>query len=77
MVNKQLFVPPIYHNNKFISKIKAKCEIFYSYFAEQCAPLVSYSQLPTRFTIHTNSVLTSIDFSIQQGSNIIKKPDPN
>ena len=38
---------------------------------------VENSQLSTRFTTYTDSVLTSIDFSVEQVSNIIKKLDPN
>ena len=34
-------------------------------------------QFPTRFTTHTDPVLTSIDFFVQQVSNIVKKLDPN
>ena len=47
------------------------------YFAGQCTSLVNNSQLPTRFTTHTDSILMSIDFSVEQVSNIIKKLDPN
>ena len=64
-------MPPIYHNNKFKSKIKAN-----SYFTRQCTPLVNSSRLSKWFTTHVDSVLTSIDFSFQQVSNIIKKLDP-
>ena len=70
-------IPAIYQNNKCISEIKAKCELFNSYFAGQCTPLINNSQLPTRFTTHTESVLTSVDFSVEQVSNIFKKLDPN
>ena len=70
-------IPRLYPNNKFISETKAKCDLFNLYFAGQCTPLVRSSQLPTRLTNHIDSVLTSIDFSIEQVSNIIKKLDPN
>ena len=70
-------IPPLYHNKKFISEIKTKCELFNSYFAGQCTPLANNSQMSTRFTTHTDSVLRSIDFSVEQVSNIIKKLDPN
>ena len=63
-------IPPIYHNNKFMSVIKSDCELFNWFFAGQC-------QLPTRFTTHTKSVLTSIDISVKQVSNIIKKLNLN
>ena len=64
-------IPPLYHDNKFIFEIKTKYELFNLYFAGQFTPLVNNNQLPTRFTTHTNSVLTSIDFSVKQISNII------
>ena len=70
-------VPPLYHNSKFMSEIKEKCELFNSYFAGQCTPLDNNSQLPTRFTTHIDSVLTAVDFSVEHVSNIIKKLDPN
>ena len=75
--NKITCIPPIYHNSKFTSEVKAKCDLFNSYFAGQCALHVNNSQLPTRCTTHTDFVLTSIDFSVEQISNIIKKLDPN
>ena len=69
-------IPSIYHNNKFISEIKAERELFNPYFAGQYTPLVNNSQLSTRFTTHTDSVLTLVDFSVKKVSNI-KKLDPN
>ena len=74
---KRFCIPPLYHNNKFISETKANCELFNSHFAGQCTPLVNNRQLSTRYTTHTDSVLTSRDFSVEQVSDIIKKPDPN
>ena len=77
MVKDIFIIPPIYHINKFMSDIKAKCKLFNSYIEGQCLPLVNNSKLPTRFTVHTDSVLTSIDFSVEQVTSIIKKLDPN
>ena len=42
-----------------------------------CTLLINNSQLSTRFTTHTKSVLTSIDISVKNVNDIIKKPDPN
>ena len=64
-------ISSIYHNNKFISEIKAKCELFKSYFPGQCMPLVNNSKFPT----HTESVLMSIVFYAEQVSIIIKNID--
>lgn len=64
-------ITPTYHNNKFMSKIKKKCELFNSYFSDQCTPLVNNIQLPTRFLTHIESV-----FTVEQVCNIIKAVDP-
>ena len=77
MVRKVPCIPPIYHNNEFISKTKEKCKLFNLNFSGRCTPLVNNSQLPIRFTTHADSVLTSLDFTVEQISNIIKKLDRN
>ena len=70
----------VYHQYTIITnlylKLRQSMSFFNSYFTGQCTPLVNKSQLPTRFSTHTNSVLTSIDFLVEQVSNI-KKLDPN
>lgn len=48
------------------AEIKAKYEYFNSYFSDQCTTLVSNNQLSTRFTTHTDSILTSIGFSVKK-----------
>ena len=70
-------IPPIYHNDKFVSDIKKKCDLFNSYFADQCTPLVNDSKLPSVLTVHTESVLESFHFSADHIRDIIKKLDPN
>ena len=70
-------IPPIYHNDKFVSDIKKKCGLFNSYFAEQCTPLVNNSKLPSVLTVHTESLLESFYFSADHIGDIIKKLDSN
>ena len=70
-------IPPIYHNDKFVSDIKKKCDLFNSHFAEQCLPLVNNNKLPFAFTVHTESLLESFYFSAEHIGDIIKKLDPN
>ena len=53
------WIPPVYHNDKFASDIKKKRDLFNSYFAEQCTPLVNNSKLPSALTVHTESLLES------------------
>ena len=35
--NKILVIPPILHDNKFITNFKEKAEIFNNFFAKQCS----------------------------------------
>ena len=71
-------IPPIYHNDKFVSDIKKKCDLFNSYFEEQCTPFVYNSELLSVLTVHTkSSLLESFHFSAGQVVDIIKNLDPN
>ena len=70
-------ISPIYHNDKFISDIKKKCDLFNSYFADQCTPLVNDSKLPSVLTVHTESLLESFHFSADHIGDIIRKLHPN
>ena len=53
-----------------------KCDLFNSYFPEQCTPLVNNSKLPSVLTVHTESLLESFYFSVDHIGDIIKKLDP-
>ena len=70
-------IPAIYHNGKFVSDINKKCDLFNSYFAEQCISLVNGSKLPSVLTVHTESLLESFHFSADHIGGIINKLDPN
>ena len=70
-------IPPIYHNDRFVSDIKKECDHFNSYFADQCIPLVNDSKLPSVLTVHTESLLESFHFSANHIGDIIKKLNPS
>ena len=38
-------IPPIFHDNKFITDFKQKAEIFNSHFSKQCTPLINNSKI--------------------------------
>ena len=50
------FVTPIYYDNKNISELKAKCELFNLYFAGFCTSFFNNSQFITRFTSHRDPI---------------------
>ena len=73
MVKKYL---PVDHNDKLVSDIKKKCDLFNSYLAEQCTLLVNNSELQSVLTVHTELLLESFYFSTDHIGDI-KKLDPN
>ena len=45
--NKKIpVIPPIFHDNKYITDFKQKAEIFNSHFSKQCLPLINNSKIP-------------------------------
>ena len=70
-------IPPFYLNDKFVSGNKKKCDIFHSYFAEQCTPPINNSNFPSVLTVHTESFLESFYFFTDHIGDIVKKLDPN
>ena len=48
---KVLCIPPIFHNNRFITDFREKAELFNSFFANQCSLLQNSSVLPTDFEL--------------------------
>ena len=46
--NKKIpVIPPIFHDNKFITDFKQKPETFNSHFSKQCTPLINNSKIPS------------------------------
>ena len=70
-------IPPIFHNDKFVSDIKKKYDLFNSYFADQWTPLVNDSKLPSVLTVYKEPLLESFYFSADHIEDIIKKLDLN
>ena len=53
-------IPPIFHENKFITDFSEKTELFNSFFANQCSLIKNTSVLPTNCESPTDkSYLTS------------------
>ena len=57
-------IPPIYHNNKYVTDFKEKSEIFNYFFANQCSLIPSNSILPSEIKLFTEHTLTSWDFPV-------------
>ena len=70
-------VPPIYDNNRYGTDFKEKCQLFNSYFSEQCTILDNISTFSNTCSKHTNNILDTIIFSKEDLYKIIKKLNPN
>ena len=71
------YIPPLFHDNKFIADFKEKNEIFNSFFAKQ-SPLIDNGRiLPSLFPLTTEKSLLDVDFSVEDIKNNISKLESN
>ena len=62
-------IPPILHEDKFVTDFQIKSEIFNSHFAKQCSALKNESRIPPQLQPHTNTVR----FSENDILNVLRK----
>ena len=55
-------IPPLLIDDKFVTDIQTKANIFNKFFAEQCTPLRNGSVLPVNQMFLTQARLKSLDF---------------
>ena len=65
-------IPPLLVDDKFVTDVKMKANIFNNFFAEQCTPLKNNSSLPINQTFLTQSRLMSLDFDEDELLKIIR-----
>ena len=65
-------IPPLLVNDKFVTDIQMKANIFNKFFADQCTPLKNNSSLPVNQIFLTQSRLTSLDFNEDELLKIIR-----
>ena len=70
-------IPPLFHENKFITNFEKKAELFNTFFAKQCTLLNDSSVLPYNLAKLTNKSLDTVNFSTDYISKIINNLDPN
>ena len=59
-------IPPLLIDDKFVTDIQTKTNIFNKLFADQCQPLNNASDLPTNQIFLTQSRLVSLDFNKEE-----------
>ena len=70
-------IPPLLHQDKFVTDFKEKANIFNNFFANQCSIVSNNSELPVILTRKTHESLSTIDFSTNDILKIIRNLDPN
>ena len=69
-------IPPIFHNDDFVTDAKMKADIFNNYFASQCTPIINDSVLPNP-DYRTDARLCNIDINNTLILDIISALNPN
>ena len=76
--NKKIpLIPPLFHENRFITDFKEKAELFNSLFSNQCSLLKNCSKLPTNLRYVTDKRLRTINFTTDNIEKIIVSLNPN
>ena len=70
-------IPPLFHNNKFVTDFKEKSELFNSFFAKQCFVIKIDIELPPRLHFLTGKRLSTVKFVSTDVLKIILNLNPN
>ena len=70
-------IPPLLHDDKFITNFKEKADIFNEFFAKQCSLINTNSSLPSVLSKKTHKLLSTIHFTSNYILKIIENLDPN
>ena len=75
-IKKIPIIPPLFHENKFMTDFKEKVEFFNAFFAKQCSLLDNSSSLSNKLNYLTEKCLTNIRFSKDFIAKIKQNLDP-
>ena len=70
-------IPPLLHDDKFITIFKERPEIFNNFFTKQCSLINTNSDLPSVLLTETDKLLSTIHFTSDETLKIIKNLYPN
>ena len=68
-------IPPIFHENRFVTNFKEKAELFNSFFAKQCSIIDNGSEIP--FFLHPKTNKSFITFTEKDIEKVIQNLDSN
>ena len=70
-------VPPLLHQNRYITNYKDNTKVFNKFFAKQCSVINNFSLLPSVSLKRRENVISSSKFSLDDIAKIIQNLDPN
>ena len=75
--NKIPCIPPLLHDDRFITYFKEKAETFNYFFAKQCSAINTNSDLLSVLSKKKHKLLSTIHFISNDILKVIKNLDPN
>ena len=76
--NKKIpLIPPLFHENRFITDFKEKAELLNSFFSNQCSLLRNCSKLPANLRYVTDKRLRTINFITDNIEKVIESLNSN
>ena len=70
-------IPPIFHENRFVTNFKEKAELFDSFFAKQCSIIDNGSEISSFLHPKTGKSLSNVTFTEKDIEKVIQSLDPN
>ena len=71
--NKIPCIPPLFHQNKYVTDFKKKTELFNCFFAKQCSKINSSSELPSNICKKTDKSISTVTFTSDDIATLIQK----
>ena len=70
-------IPPIFHENRFVTNFKEKAELFNSFFAKQCSIIDNGSEIPSFLHPKADKSFSKITFTEKDIAKFIQNLDRN
>ena len=70
-------IPSLFHQNKCVTDVKKKAELFNCFFAKQCSIINNSSELPSNICKKTDKSISTVTFTSNDIATLIENFDPN
>ena len=70
-------IPPLFHQNKYVTDFKKKAELFNCFFAKQCSIINNSSEPPSSIWKKTDKSISTVTFTSDDIATLIQNLDPN